>query len=38
MRAISIESLLSHSPMTTDVNMELNKIANEGNNTDISTD
>ncbi|MBS3679939.1 phage portal protein [Ornithinibacillus massiliensis] len=38
MGAISLESLLSHSPMTSDVQMELNKIMSEGNNSTVSTD
>ena len=38
MGAISLESLLSHSPMTTDVNMELNKIMSEHKNSTVNTD
>jgi len=38
MGAISLESLLSHSPMTTDVQMELQKIMNEDNSGTVSTD
>lgn len=38
MGAISLESILEHSPMTTDVQMELGKILSEGKNSTDSTD
>lgn len=37
MGAISLESILSHSPMTNDVQMELEKLMSEGNGDTVST-
>ena len=36
MGSISIESILNHSPMTTDVQMEIERLKNEGNNTSVN--
>lgn len=38
MNAISLESILSHSPMTSDVQMELGKILSEDRNDTVNTD